>query len=71
MADINEAALQAAEELIKQRTPNAVTLTIKCDVSKESEVKQMVDQTIAKFKRLDVMVIQWKVIALQADTSWI
>ncbi len=58
MADINEAALQAAEELIKQRTPNAVTLAIKCDVSKESDVKQMVDQTIEKFKRLDVMVSQ-------------
>ncbi|KKZ62388.1 glucose 1-dehydrogenase [[Emmonsia] crescens] len=44
MADISEPALERALAKVKQVVPNAVKLqTIKCDVSKEADVKAMVE----------------------------
>ncbi|KAL2373210.1 glucose 1-dehydrogenase [Blastomyces gilchristii SLH14081] len=44
MADISEPALEKALAKVKQLVPNAVKLeTIKCDVSKEADVKAMVE----------------------------
>ncbi|OAX80782.1 hypothetical protein ACJ72_04877 [Emergomyces africanus] len=44
MADISESALERAFAKVKQVAPNAIRLeTIKCDVSKEADVKAMVE----------------------------
>lgn len=45
--------LQAVVDEIKQIGRRAIALT--CDVSKEEEVKNMVDQTVAELGRLDVV----------------
>lgn len=44
MADISEPALEKALAKVKQMAPNAVKVeTIRCDVSKEADVKAMVE----------------------------
>ena len=35
--------------------PNAQTLVFKADVAKENDVKELVDVTVSRFGRLDVM----------------
>lgn len=48
--------MQKTHKLIGERYPNVKSLPIKADVSKEASVKDMVDQTVAAFGRLDIMV---------------
>ncbi|KAG8980837.1 hypothetical protein FRB90_007450, partial [Tulasnella sp. 427] len=55
LADINLKGVEDAAALIAQRWPNAATAAIKCDVSKEADVKAAVDLAVEKFGRLDVM----------------
>lgn len=55
LADINLAAADKAAALISARFPNAQTLVYKADVAVEKDIKEMVDATVAKFGRLDVM----------------
>lgn len=44
MADISEAALETAVAKVKKAVPTATRVeTVKCDVSKESDIKAMVD----------------------------
>lgn len=51
LADVNEAAVRAAaDELVAD---GAQALAVHCDVSDEAQVKSMVEQTVAKFGRLD------------------
>ncbi|SEO93808.1 NAD(P)-dependent dehydrogenase, short-chain alcohol dehydrogenase family [Mucilaginibacter sp. OK283] len=51
MADWNEEAVKAAAE--KLATDGHKTLTIKCDVSDDKQVEEMVNKTVAEFGRLD------------------
>ncbi|KIY73770.1 NAD(P)-binding protein [Cylindrobasidium torrendii FP15055 ss-10] len=55
MTDINAAALEKAEGLVKQKAPNAKVVSLKTDVSKEDEIKAAVDKAVAEWGRLDVM----------------
>ncbi|GJJ07750.1 hypothetical protein Clacol_001955 [Clathrus columnatus] len=55
LADINLPAAERVSKLIAELHPNAQTLVKKSDVGKESDVKALVDDTVAKFGRLDVM----------------
>jgi len=54
LADIN---LSAAESVAKQITEkyHQGAIAVKCDVSKESEVKELVERAVKEFGRLDVM----------------
>lgn len=56
LADINLAAVQSVANLIKERYPKSIGLPVKCDVSKEVEVKATVDAAVSEFGRVDVMV---------------
>jgi NAD(P)-dependent dehydrogenase (short-subunit alcohol dehydrogenase family) len=54
VSDINiEDCEKAAEEI---KGLGADSLAIKCDVSKESEVKNLMAETVRKFKKIDVLV---------------
>ncbi|KAG8934343.1 hypothetical protein FRC01_003591 [Tulasnella sp. 417] len=55
LADINQKAVEDAVTVISQRWPNVTATPIKCDVSKEADVKAVVDLAVEKFGRLDVM----------------
>ncbi|KZT62153.1 mitochondrial 3-hydroxyacyl-CoA-dehydrogenase [Calocera cornea HHB12733] len=55
MADINMATLDSAVALVKQRSPEVGALAVKCDVSKEREVEELVKTAVTEFGRLDVM----------------
>lgn len=48
--------MQKTHKLIGERYPNVKSIPIKADVSKEASVKDMVDQTVSAFGRLDVVV---------------
>jgi NAD(P)-dependent dehydrogenase (short-subunit alcohol dehydrogenase family) len=54
LVDLQEKACQAAAKEIAKATGQA-TLALKVDVSKEAEVKAMVEAALAKFKRIDVL----------------
>lgn len=56
LVDVNEQAVQKTHKLIGERFPNVKSIPVKADVSKEAEVKNMVDETVKTFGRLDVMV---------------
>ncbi|TFY69486.1 hypothetical protein EVJ58_g400 [Rhodofomes roseus] len=56
LVDVNEQAVQKTHALIAERYPNVKSLPIKADVSKEANVKDMVDQAVSSFGRLDIMV---------------
>lgn len=51
LADVNEAAARAAAEQLVAAGHKAIG--IGCDVSDESQVKAMVEQTVSTFGRLD------------------
>ncbi len=51
LADVNEAAARAAAEQLVAAGHKAIA--IGCDVSDESQVKAMVEQTVSTFGRLD------------------
>jgi NAD(P)-dependent dehydrogenase (short-subunit alcohol dehydrogenase family) len=56
LADINHDAIVKAAALVKERFPTSEAIGIKCDVSKEQEVKAMVHGAVDQFGRLDVLV---------------
>lgn len=54
IADINvEGSEKTARDIIKS---GGTALTVKTDISKEDEVKQMVERTIAEFGQVDILV---------------
>ncbi|RSH83298.1 uncharacterized protein EHS24_006973 [Apiotrichum porosum] len=55
LSDINEAAVTAAAKLVAERFPTSEAIAVKCDVSKEADIKNLVDTAVAKFGRLDVL----------------
>ncbi len=54
VADINDKESEKTVESIKKAGGDA--FYAKCDVSKEEQVKQMVEQTIKKFGKIDILV---------------
>lgn len=50
------AAVEKAAGIIADKWPEAKTWAVKCDVSKEADTKNMVDGTVERFGRLDVLV---------------
>ena len=56
MSDINEEAVTKAAELVNANFPTAKAVGVKCDVSKEADVKAMIDRAVSEFGRLDVLV---------------
>lgn len=58
LSDVNAEAVQKAAEQVKARFPSSEAIAVKCDVSKEDDVKALVDKAVETFGRLDVMVSQ-------------
>lgn len=56
LSDINESGVQKAAELVLKHFPGSEAEGIKCDVSKEADVKAMADRAVEKWGRLDVLV---------------
>jgi hypothetical protein len=56
LTDINETAVAQAAELVNKQFPSADAEGIKCDVSKEADVKAAIDRAVEKWGRLDVLV---------------
>lgn len=56
LVDVNLEGAQKAVDLIKKRLPNARVFAHKTDVSKEEEVKAVIDRVVKEFGRLDIMV---------------
>ncbi|KAE9405984.1 NAD(P)-binding protein [Gymnopus androsaceus JB14] len=56
LADINLEGAKKGAEIIAKRYPNVKAIAIKCDVSKEEDIKNAVDTAVKEFGRLDVMV---------------
>jgi len=56
LTDINFDGVKKGAELIAKRYPNVKALPIKCDVSKEEDIKNAVETAVKEFGRLDVMV---------------
>ncbi|QHC03305.1 3-hydroxybutyrate dehydrogenase [Anoxybacillus sp. PDR2] len=54
LSDINERAVQKAAESLCAQGWDAWGL--KCDVTKEEEIKQMLAQTVARYGRIDILV---------------
>lgn len=52
----NKAITEASETVTAIKKMGRAAIAIKCDVSKEEEVKKMVAQVVAKFKRIDVLI---------------
>lgn len=42
--------------MISERYPNVESVAVKCDVSKEEDIKNAVESAVKKWGRLDVMV---------------
>ncbi|KAJ3842512.1 hypothetical protein EV361DRAFT_944309 [Lentinula raphanica] len=55
LCDINIDGAKKGAEIIAQRYPKVKAIAIKCDVSKEQDIKDAVDATVKEFGRLDVM----------------
>ncbi|THV05453.1 NAD(P)-binding protein [Dendrothele bispora CBS 962.96] len=55
LTDINLDGVKKGAELIAKRYPNVKALPIKCDVSKEEDIKNAVETAVKEFGRLDVM----------------
>ncbi|NCU06382.1 MAG: glucose 1-dehydrogenase [Chitinophagaceae bacterium] len=53
LIDYNEKALADAKKQIEQQIPGAKVLTITADVSKETDVKNYVDETLKHYGRID------------------
>lgn len=56
LADINVQSAEHTASHITKLYPNAKSLVLKTDVGKEADVKRLVEATVEKFGRLDVMV---------------
>ncbi|PCH41351.1 short-chain dehydrogenase [Wolfiporia cocos MD-104 SS10] len=55
LVDVNAQAVERTHKLIAERYPNVKSIPITADVSKEQNVKDMVQKTVDAFGRLDVM----------------
>lgn len=53
LVDYNEEALETAQKDLEAKYAGVEVLSVKADVSDEAQVKNYVDQTIAKFGRID------------------
>lgn len=56
LSDINETTVTKAAEIIRSQFPHAEVISMTCDVSKEADVKAMVDRAVQEWGRLDVLV---------------
>jgi 3-hydroxybutyrate dehydrogenase len=56
ISDINEPAAHKAAEYITKQYPTSECQSVKCDVSSEEDIKVLVENAVAKWGRLDVMV---------------
>lgn len=56
LGDINDTALSTIVKDLNERYPDCGAEGLKCDVSKEDQVKGLVDRAVEKWGRLDVMV---------------
>lgn len=56
ISDVNDEAAQKAAEYIVKHYPTSECQAIRCDVSSEEDVKNLVEAAVAKWGRLDVMV---------------
>lgn len=56
LADINLAAAEKAVGFIASQSPSVKAIAFAVDIGKESEVKELVENAVAAFGRLDVMV---------------
>ena len=56
LSDINEPAVIKAAQLVSDQFPSSQAVGFKCDVSKEGDVKSVVDAAVTKWGRVDVMV---------------
>ncbi|KAL1681356.1 hypothetical protein EV122DRAFT_261163 [Schizophyllum commune] len=55
LADVNLDAAQKGADLITQKIPGARAIAVKTDVSKEADIKAVVDRAVKEWGRLDVM----------------
>ncbi|QRV87310.1 Enoyl-(Acyl carrier protein) reductase [Ceratobasidium sp. AG-Ba] len=56
LADLNIEAAGKTQQLLKEKYPNAPeAITFKVDVSKEADMKSLVDKAVEQFGRLDIM----------------
>ncbi|KAK8850765.1 hypothetical protein IAR55_004685 [Kwoniella newhampshirensis] len=55
LADLNQAAVDAAAARVKKHFPNSQAFGVKCDVSKEIQVEALIASAVEKWGRLDVM----------------
>jgi len=56
LSDKDATLLNAAVEQVRTQFPSSEAIGVTCDVSKEAEVKAMIDAAVDKFGRLDVLV---------------
>ena len=56
LADINLQSAEHTASHISKSYPGAKTLVLKTDVGKEADIKRLVETTVEKFGRLDIMV---------------
>ncbi|KAJ3734392.1 short-chain dehydrogenase [Lentinula guzmanii] len=55
LCDINADGAKKGAEIIAERYPNVTAIAIKCDVSKEQDIRDAVAAAVEKFGRLDIM----------------
>ncbi|KAL1732721.1 hypothetical protein EV714DRAFT_270351 [Schizophyllum commune] len=55
LADVNLDAAQKGADLITQKIPGARAIAVRTDVSKEADIKAVVDRAVKEWGRLDVM----------------
>ncbi|KAJ4472194.1 hypothetical protein J3R30DRAFT_1043253 [Lentinula aciculospora] len=55
LCDINLDGAKKGVEIIANRYPNVKAIAIRCDVSKEKDIKDSVDTAVKEFGRLDIM----------------
>lgn len=67
LVDINEAALRSAAEKLMAKGCKAIAIA--CDVTEESQVKKMVEQTVSAFGRLDAAFNNAGVQSLAVETA--
>lgn len=67
ISDVNEPAAFKAAEYIAKHYPSSECQAIKCDVSSEEDVKNLVEAAVAKWGRLDVMVCALAVLLYDGD----
>lgn len=73
VSDIDEAECQAVVDEIKKMGSEG--LAVKCDVSKEQEVEQLIEKTVSTLGGLDIMVnnagiVEFKPIADMSESDW-